>query len=170
MTAPHPVTLAEIAPVCRHRSTAVRRRAATVAVGVAGAGWIGIAGFLTRDERAAAAVPIGCPFAALTGLDCPGCGSTRSLGALTRFDLPAAFDHHLLVPFALVFLVASFVAWTAAAWRHRPVADELGGPVFAATDLVRRPVVTVAIAVVVVVFTVARNLEVASYLASGPAG
>jgi hypothetical protein len=154
---------------------AVGRRLATLAVGGAGAAWIGVTALLARSESAAAAVPIGCPFKALTGLDCPGCGSTRSLGALTRFDLGAAFDHNVLVPGALVFLVASFVAWTAAAWRHDDRGDVLGerarrrGPRggFVATDLVRRPAAIVAIGVVVVMFAVVRNLDAGAWLASG---
>lgn len=138
------------------------RRAATVAVPAAGVAWIGAAGVLARSP---VSVPIGCPFKALTGLDCPGCGSTRSLGALTRFDLAAALDHNVLVPFAFVFVVASFVAWTAAVWR-RP--DGTGVTARAgATDLVRRPGVIVAIGVVFVAFAVVRNLEFGWWLASG---
>jgi hypothetical protein len=141
------------------------RRAATVGAAAAGTAWIGVAGLLARSDAAAASVPIGCPFKALTGLDCPGCGSTRSLGALTRFDLPAALDHNVLVPFALVFVLASFVAWTAAAWR-RPDRTGVSGRV-GATDLVRRPGVIVAIGMVFVAFAVVRNLELGWWLASG---
>jgi hypothetical protein len=141
------------------------RRAATVAVAAAGAAWIGGAGLLARSDAAASSVPIGCPFKALTGLDCPGCGSTRSLGALTRFDLAAALDHNVLVPFALVFVVASFVAWTAAVWR-RPDRTGVTGRV-GATDLVRRPGVIVGVGVGVVAFAVVRNLEFGSWFASG---
>ena len=146
------------------------RRLATIVVGGAGTAWIGVTATLARSESAAAAVPIGCPVKALTGLDCPGCGSTRSLGALTRFDLGAALDHNVLVPFALVFLLASFAVWTMAAWRRDGLPDRSsGGPsgAFAATDLVRRPEVIVAIAVVVAAFSVARNLDAGAWLASG---
>lgn len=168
-----------MAPTAGADTEVVGRRLATLAVGGAGAAWIGATALLARSESAAAAVPIGCPFKALTGLDCPGCGSTRSLGALTRFDLGAAFDHNVLVPVALVFLVASFVAWTAAAWRRVDRVDHPGDvpggrarrrgiPVgFAATDLVRRPAAIVAIGVVVVMFAVVRNLDAGAWLASG---
>lgn len=33
-----------------------------------------------------------CPFRALTGLYCPGCGSTRALDALLHGDVTRAFD------------------------------------------------------------------------------
>lgn len=143
------------------------RRLATVAVGGAGAAWIGVTAWLARSESAAAAVPIGCPFKALTGLDCPGCGSTRSLGALTRLDLGAALDHHVLVPVTLVFLLASFVSWTLAAWRRCDARDGDRRGRFEATDLVRRPGVIVAIGVLVVVFGIVRNLEIGAWFASG---
>lgn len=64
---------------------------------------IGISGWVTAT-RLGVALP-GCPFRTLTGLDCPGCGSTRCLSALTEGDLTRAFDHNLLVPMALVLLV-----------------------------------------------------------------
>ncbi|WP_199819255.1 DUF2752 domain-containing protein [Streptomyces sp. NRRL S-378] len=42
-----------------------------------------------------------CPFHALTGLDCPGCGSLRALHQLTRADVVAAADYNLLLVLAL---------------------------------------------------------------------
>ncbi|WP_251666842.1 DUF2752 domain-containing protein [Paenibacillus camelliae] len=44
---------------------------------------------------------IPCPIHAVTGLYCPGCGMTRSLTALLKLDLEAAFRYNSLV-YALV--------------------------------------------------------------------
>ena len=40
---------------------------------------------------------IPCPIKWFTGISCPGCGMTRSLMALCRFDLEAAIAYHPLV-------------------------------------------------------------------------
>jgi hypothetical protein len=123
--------------------------------GTAGAAWLAAAG-LMYSPSGSTALPIACPFKRLTGLDCPGCGSTRSLGALAHLDLRAAFDHNVLVPFALVFVVASWAVWTWSTWADRPT-----------PALVRGPGAIMTIGVVLVGFAVVRNLEVGAWLASG---
>ena len=40
---------------------------------------------------------IPCPIKWFTGISCPGCGMTRSLLALCRFDLGAAIAYHPLI-------------------------------------------------------------------------
>jgi hypothetical protein len=114
-----------------------------------------MAGVLYRPDGVSAG-GVGCPFKHLTGLDCPGCGSTRSLGALTRLDLGAALDHNVLVPFALVFVTVSWVLWTVATWRSRPT-----------PALVRGPTAILAVGLVFIAFTVVRNLDSGEWLASG---
>lgn len=70
-----------------------------------------------------------CPLYALTGLYCPGCGSTRCLHALLHGDLALAFAMNpLLVP-ALPVLAA--MAANAAGWYPRgaaPLFRALGNP------------------------------------------
>jgi hypothetical protein len=65
----------------------------------------------------------GCPFRALTGLDCPGCGGTRAVYALTQGDVALAFEHNLLAMLLLPLLVVGWVGWLAAraGWRDRPL-------------------------------------------------
>jgi hypothetical protein len=125
-----------------------------VATGLLGVGWVAVAGVLYHPEGSS--LPVACPFHALTGLDCPGCGSTRALGALVRLDPAAAFDHNVLAPVALVVLAVAWVRWMRAAWGGRPT-----------RDVIRGPAAVVAVGVAVVAFAVVRNLEAASWLASG---
>ena len=52
-----------------------------------------------------------CPVHAMTGLDCPGCGATRAVLALTRGDLSAAVGHNVLFVAALPLLALAWTAW-----------------------------------------------------------
>ena len=49
-----------------------------------------------------------CPFRALTGLPCPGCGMTRAFCALGHGDLPGAFGYNALAPFVFA---AALLLW-----------------------------------------------------------
>lgn len=44
------------------------------------------------------APPLFCPFKALTGIPCPGCGLTRSFRAIALGQWDAALDFHLFGP------------------------------------------------------------------------
>jgi hypothetical protein len=69
------------------------------------------------DPNAPGSVLPPCPFHALSGLYCPGCGSTRALHALLHGDLAQAMAMNpLLVP-ALPVLAA--MALNAAGWMPR---------------------------------------------------
>ena len=52
-----------------------------------------------------------CPFLALTGLYCPGCGSLRTVHALAHGDLATAWDRNPLAMVLLPFLLVAWVAW-----------------------------------------------------------
>ncbi len=54
-----------------------------------------------------------CVFRALLDLPCPGCGLTRSMGALARGSLTRAIDFHPLGP---VFALEAGLAWAAWGW------------------------------------------------------
>lgn len=56
----------------------------------------------------------GCPFHALTGVPCPGCGTTRAALALARGDVPAAFGWNPLA--AAAFLIGGAVCLLAPLW------------------------------------------------------
>ncbi len=42
--------------------------------------------------------PISCPFLAVTGVRCFGCGMTRALLSALRLDFAAAFSYHFMFP------------------------------------------------------------------------
>lgn len=68
-------------------------------------------------------VPVLCPYRALTGLPCPGCGLTRALHALLHGDPGTAFAFNPLLfvalPLLLGFAAAPALVGTAraATWR-----------------------------------------------------
>jgi len=51
-----------------------------------------------------------CPFLALTGYHCPGCGTLRALHQLLNGHLLAAVDYNPLTVFFLPFVVYAFLA------------------------------------------------------------
>lgn len=53
-----------------------------------------------------------CPFHALTGLLCPGCGLTRGFHALFQGDVLTAFHFNAMLPIYFFFFVYLFV-WLA---------------------------------------------------------
>ncbi|WP_313461905.1 DUF2752 domain-containing protein [Stenotrophomonas sp.] len=73
----------------------------------------------------------GCPLYALTGLYCPGCGSTRCLHSLVHFDLPGAMAMNPLLVISLPFLLLMLLHM--AGWRPRaldPLMRVLAAPMF----------------------------------------
>ena len=62
-----------------------------------------------------------CPFRALTGFVCPGCGSTRGLHRLLHGDLVAAFELNPLLMLSLPFLLYALLRYTNAAVRGQPL-------------------------------------------------
>lgn len=96
-----------------------------------------------------------CPSRLLLSVDCPGCGGLRGTHDLLHGDVAGALDHNLLlIPFLAML---GYLGW-------RLLVD--GPRNFALPRIPRWAIV--AAAVVVVAFTVARNLPVAGleYLAS----
>src|SRR5262245_15869110 len=91
-----------------------------------------------------------CPSRLLLGLDCPFCGGLRGTHDLLHGDLAGALDHNLLLP-AAVLVATDLMPLTG-----RP-APRVHVPRWA----------MIAAAVVVVAFTIARNLPGFDYLASG---
>jgi hypothetical protein len=61
-----------------------------------------------------------CPFLALTGLYCPGCGALRAVHDLAHGDLAGALARNPLAVAALAVLLVAFGFWTRRAWRGQP--------------------------------------------------
>jgi hypothetical protein len=94
-----------------------------------------------------------CPFLAVTGLYCPGCGALRATHALAHGDLGSAVSHNVLAVLALVPLAVIWVQWLRRSWVGRP------------RTTVAPVAVIWALFVVVVAFGVLRNMPALSWLA-----
>jgi hypothetical protein len=110
----------------------------------AGAGCLALAAWNPGDHG----IPI-CPTKAITGLDCPLCGGLRAVAQLTRGHVGQAASHNLLV---VAFAPVAVVWWLSWWWAERN-----GRP------LPRLRIGRVGwslIAVLVITFTVIRNLPI----------
>ena len=113
-----------------------------VAFGLVALGWI-----LHRFNPTEHQFYPACMFHALSGLNCPGCGSLRAMHHLTHGEFAAAFHCHplLTVALPLTFLAA---LRRVIHWRNQPP------PV----ALFTRPAVVWTLLAVLVAFSVLRNL------------
>jgi len=96
-----------------------------------------------------------CPFLAVTGYQCPGCGSLRTVHALAHGDLREAFGLNVFAVVMVPVLVFFWLRWTAARLQGRPVRAKAGDP-----RLIW------ALFASIVLFWLLRNLPAASFLAA----
>lgn len=89
-----------------------------------------------------------CPLFALTGIYCPGCGGLRGVNDLTDGHVAQAASSNLLLVLAIPFAALFFARWSYGAWTGREVRAVPAVPKAVTTGLV----------VLVVAFTLARNL------------
>jgi hypothetical protein len=61
-----------------------------------------------------------CPFLALTGYFCPGCGSLRAIHALAHADVATALERNPATVLAVAVLPLAFLLWSARLWSGRP--------------------------------------------------
>ncbi len=66
-----------------------------------------------------------CIFRSITGLECPGCGLTRSLAAMLTFDIKRLMQLNPVLPFYIAYL--SWVAVSASMRYVKGEKDLLGG-------------------------------------------
>jgi hypothetical protein len=84
------------------------------------AGGIAMAYFLYTVDPSTSALYPPCPFYALTGLYCPGCGSLRALHSLLRGEVLVACGFNPLTVLSLPFLGYIFVSDAMKIIRRRP--------------------------------------------------
>jgi hypothetical protein len=130
----------------------VRMRGPLLTAGLAG----GLALALhVRDPHSSGSWGL-CPWLALTGHYCPGCGSLRAVNDLTNADLAAAASSNFVFVAMVPVLVFWWLRWTGRSWSGTP------GPV----AVRQRSGLWIALgAVVMVAFGVLRNLPAGSWLA-----
>lgn len=87
-----------------------------------------------------------CPFLAVTGWWCPGCGALRAVHALAHGDLGTALARNPFTVVAAAGLVVGWVLWARRRWLGR------------ARTWVAPPAVLYALLAAVVAFGVLRNL------------
>ncbi|TQF74999.1 DUF2752 domain-containing protein [Rhodococcus spelaei] len=121
--------------------------------GVAATGIAAAAVLNLRDPHRLGAYGF-CPFHAVTGLWCPGCGGLRALNDLTHGDVFASLSSNLFVAPLVVVLAVAWVAWVLRRWRG--VDDRM---------IVLSRAATVAVLVALALFTIARNTPWGSALA-----
>ena len=124
----------------------------------------GIVGGLTialhfRDPHAAGSWGL-CPWHALTGLYCPGCGALRAVNDLGNGDVLGALSSNLLFVAMVPVLVYWWLRWTQRAWSGEPKALSRA----AAWKLPAGVWIALG-TVVMLVFGVLRNLPAGSWLA-----
>jgi Protein of unknown function (DUF2752) len=120
--------------------------AAAIAVGLVACAYIAAV-----DPNHSSAYPQ-CPTKLLTGLDCPMCGATRAVHSLLHGDVVGAMDHNLLFVLLVPAFAYAFVAWTATRLGHplKPIP-------------MSSPWLSVPLTIVIVAFTIVRNLPMQPY-------
>ncbi|MEV7977768.1 DUF2752 domain-containing protein [Streptomyces sp. NPDC086519] len=93
-----------------------------------------------------------CPLYRLTGLYCPGCGGLRSAHAFIHGDFLAALRDNAVGVLAYAGFAVVWTVWVTRAVRGRPARIEL------------RPVQMWSLGVLLLVFTVVRNLPLGGWL------
>ena len=94
-----------------------------------------------------------CPFLAVTGEFCPGCGALRAVHALAHGDVGTALGLNVLVVAAVVPLVVTWALWVRRLWTGAPRARVAPAPVLW------------SLLVVVLAFGVLRNVPAFDWLA-----
>jgi hypothetical protein len=122
------------------------RAARWAPLGVLAGGLAGCA-YLAFNDPSDPATPMpACPFRAVTGLWCPGCGGLRMVHALLHGRVAEAAHDNVVLLAAAPFALALLLVWSAASLRGERFVLRLS------------PRVAVALFALVIAWTVVRNL------------
>ena len=115
---PHPASTAPAAYPDPAAVTRDRRRVglplAVAAVGLIGAGYV-----TAVDPNTAGHYPT-CPFLAVTGWYCPGCGALRAMHALGHGDVMTALARYPFAVVAFGYIAVTWVMWLRRSVTGRP--------------------------------------------------
>lgn len=100
-----------------------------------------------------------CPWLAITGTWCPGCGTMRAVHALTRFDVVGAVQMN-----PMMMAIAPFIAYAYFYWLYRSFRP---APPRAKPPQNVHPAWLWSFLAVLLVFWVVRNLPFGQFLAPG---
>jgi hypothetical protein len=89
-------------------------------LGVAAAALVSTGYVAAVDPNATGHYPT-CPFLALTGWYCPGCGALRAVHAMAHGDLMTALDRNPFTVVAVGYLVVTWFMWFRRSARGRPL-------------------------------------------------
>ena len=130
-----------------HRLRTVRAPLAVLGLASAVAAYVG-----SVNPHTPGHYPV-CPFLALTGLHCPGCGSLRALHDLIHGDVTSALGLNLVAVAVLPLMAYWWLRWFGRSWRS------------AARTLPAHPLPGWLLLSAIVVFWIARNLPIGAALA-----
>ena len=94
-----------------------RAARAPLVVGVLGAAAVAVVGAVDPNRPGHY---LTCPFLALTGLACPGCGGLRATHDLVHLDVAGAWAMNPLWVVLAPVLVVVWAVWLSRAWTGRP--------------------------------------------------
>ena len=106
--------MATLATTDSGRVAALAKPLATAAAALAATAFVGVV-----DPNDPGHYPT-CPFLALTGAFCPGCGSLRAVHVLVNGDPAAAVGLNVLTVVGLVVLTVIWGRWAVRSWRGQP--------------------------------------------------
>lgn len=122
-------------------------------LGLATAALAGATVLHVRDPHSAGSYGL-CPFHAVTGLWCPGCGGLRALHDLTHLDVVAAVSSNVLAVALVAVLAVAYLRWLPQRWQG-----------VRARMIVLSPRSSQAVLVLLGVYTVVRNIPAGAWFA-----